>query len=154
MATTACSQSLTSYVYIDDYNTIERLNLANAPSHISTNKKEIQVLAAKSEIQFDNVQRLAKPINMRVNEKKTQLLCVHTNPYCNVTSYIRTGDNNEIRSSKQLKILGFYFDSQANTTNHVLVVINNFYKKTVGFKIFKKKWNAKKPIAESLLYHG
>lgn len=75
----SCPQPLTSLVYIDDYNTIEKVWLGNAQKHITTNKTKVHVLSAKSEVQFDRVQKRAAEINMRVNGNKTQMLqCVFT----------------------------------------------------------------------------
>ena len=51
------------------------------------------------------VRKLAVEINMKVNEKKTQVLCIHANKSSEVTSYIRT-ESGDINSSDQLKILG------------------------------------------------
>ena len=73
----ACPDPIYSMVYIDDYNTIEKLCLEGAQSHITVNRRELKLLAAKSELQFKNVQRLANHIKMVVNSKKTQF-CVFT----------------------------------------------------------------------------
>ena len=48
----ACLEPLSSYVYIDDYNIIERVWLGNAASHNTVKRREVKVLAAKSELQL------------------------------------------------------------------------------------------------------
>ena len=120
----ACPDPLTSLVYIDDYNTIVRLSLKGAQQHITTRRRELRLLAAKSELQFAAVQRLAANIGMQVNEKKTQLLCIAGDSSSDVSSYIRT-DTGEISSGKALKILGFHFDSKPSAVYHVTQVINS-----------------------------
>ena len=92
-------------VYIDDYNSIERLDYTDALSHISVHKRKLKVLAVKSESVFGQVQSLAAEINMKVNEKKTQLLCISASKNNVVKSYIRTDSGNEIESSKNSRLL-------------------------------------------------
>ena len=65
-----CPEPISSYVYIDDFNTIEKIRFKDAASHITTEKRRIRVHAAKSELQFMNVQNLAQELKMRVNCKK------------------------------------------------------------------------------------
>ena len=91
-----CPEPISSYVYIDDFNMVEKLKIGNSQSHITTRKRELRVLALKSEAQFANVQDLADQLNMKVNNKKTQVLCIHANKVNKVSSYIRTntGDIN------------------------------------------------------------
>ena len=117
-----------SYVYIDDYNTIERVSMDNARVPITTAKQEIKVLAWKSEAQFGRVHSLAAEIGMRVNSKKMQLLCVHNNRSSNIRSFIRHGEE-EILSASNLKILGFRFNSCPDATFHVAGVVESFYGK-------------------------
>ena len=112
-------------------------NWGPKPKFIKWNRREIKVLAAKSELQFGNVQELANKIKMRVNEKKTQILCIHANKDSKITSYIRT-DTGEINSTNKLKILGFYFDSTPTAVCHVTQVINKFYVKLWSLRFLKR----------------
>ena len=133
----ACPDPLTSLVYIDDYNTIVRLSLKGAQQHITTRRRELRLLAAKSELQFAAVQRLAANIGMQVNEKKTQLLCIAGDSSSDVSSYIRT-DTGEISSGKALKILGFHFDSKPSAVYHITQVINSFYSKLWTLRFLRR----------------
>ena len=56
----ACIDPLRSMVYIDEYNTIEKLALRGAQQHLSTRRRELRILAAMSELQFAAVQTLQK----------------------------------------------------------------------------------------------
>ena len=106
LPSTVCREPIECYVYIDDFNTVEKLDLAGAERHITTEKQEILVRAYKSEVQFSRVGELADQIGMRVNSKKTQILCIHHSKYSKVRSYIRT-EGEDIMSGDSLKILGF-----------------------------------------------
>ena len=103
------------------------------------------MLAAKSELQFDRVQELARNIKMKVNCKKTQILCIHSDTSSNVTSYIRSGET-IITSGQKLKILGFHFDSNPSAVSHVTEVINNFYGKLWILRFLKKSGMASKDL--------
>ena len=46
---TLCPDPLVKMVYIDDYNSIEKIRIAEAESHITVHKRKIHVLAQKSE---------------------------------------------------------------------------------------------------------
>ena len=74
---------------------------------------------------------------MRVNDKKTQILCIHPSSNDNVTSYIRAGSG-EILSKDTLKILGFHFDHTPTATKHVTETINNFYSKLWTLRFLKR----------------
>ena len=87
---TLCPDPVVTMVYIDDYNSIEKIRLSEAESHISVRKRKLNVLAQKSERIFQSVKELATDINMRVNDQKTQLLCIHANKNNEVKSYIRS----------------------------------------------------------------
>ena len=101
------NRKVVNYVYIDDYNAIEQLYIRNSKSHITQGIRTIQTHAEQSETLFKKVQSLAHDINMKVNETKTQLLCIHPFKNDTVSSYIKTQDN-VLKSGETLKILGFY----------------------------------------------
>ena len=81
---------------------------------------------------------MAQSINMKVNEKKTQILCIHANNNNHVSSHIETSNNGRISSSKTLKILGFTFSSEPNANEHVTGVINKLYSKLWTLRFLKK----------------
>ena len=69
-ASTLCSDPVKNFVYIDDFNSLERLRLTNAPSHITVQKREVKLHAEKTEKLFGEIKELASDIGMRVNNKK------------------------------------------------------------------------------------
>ena len=74
---TVCAKEFVTFVYIDDFNAVEKVKYTEAVSHITTGKRRILVLARKSEMLFSNISQLATSINMRVNSRKTQMLLTH-----------------------------------------------------------------------------
>ena len=100
-----------NYVYIDDFNAVERVGTRFALSHITTQRRKIQAHAPKSEAYFNHVYRRAGEIGMKVNEEKTQILCISAAKNSKVESYINA-PSARIRSGEQLKILGFWFDER------------------------------------------
>ena len=131
------TMSVVNYVYIDDFNAIEQVNIRNSKSHITSGIRHIQTHAEKSEILFRNVRELADRIQMKVNENKTQLLCIH--PYNNerVTSYIKTEDS-VLKSGETLKILGFTFDSRPDASYHVKKLVTKFYGMLWSLRFLKR----------------
>ena len=126
-----------SYVYIDDFNSIEPISLANAPSHITTHKCRIKVRAARSERLFGKINALATEIGMQVNSKKTQMLCVHPCIHNHVETYIRAGED-KIESTESLKILGFSFNNKPNANYHVRGLIERFYDRLWTLRFLKR----------------
>ena len=53
-----------SYVYIDDFNAIETINVKDAPMHITTHRTSIETKAIKSERLFSRINNLADDIGM------------------------------------------------------------------------------------------
>ena len=134
---TRCVEPVTKMVYIDDYNSIEKLKVTEAQSHISVHRRKLKVLAQKSEKIFNNVQSVANDVGMKVNARKTQLLCIHASNNNEITSYIRNGGD-EIVSTNTLKILGFNFSPEPSAVFHVTTVINKFYGKLWTLRFLKK----------------
>ena len=74
---------------------------------------------------------------MRVNERKTQMLCIHANHNNIISSYINA-DNGKIESTDYLRILGFDFNNEPNAIFHVLGVIDKLYGKLWTLRFLKK----------------
>ena len=74
---------------------------------------------------------------MKVNSKKTQMLCVHANYNNEISTYIRS-EQGEIESGKTLKILGFNFSNEPNANVHVMGVIDKLYGKLWTLRFLKR----------------
>ena len=106
------------FIYKDDANAVEKIRVPGSIVEISEKKQVAKVHAQKSEEIFETVSLRAAEIGMRVNEKKTQLLCVSASTYTEVNSYIRY-NGSRIMSTDSLKILGFVFGSRPTVRPHV-----------------------------------
>ena len=128
---------LVTLVYIDDYNSIERVQTGDAQRHITTKKQKIKVHAPKSEKLFESVVQVANNIGMRVNDTKTQMLCISPNAHSDISSYINTA-NSEITSGETLKILGFNFNTKPDASYHVSMLIDKFYSRLWTLRFLKR----------------
>ena len=125
-------------VYIDDFNSIERLNVEAAESHISTRKTKLRAHAKKSETLFKNTKILADEVGMRVNERKTQMLCIHSCINNELSTYIKPNEVDSIESTSELKILGFKFNNKPDASFHVSKLIDKFYSRMWTLRFLKR----------------
>ena len=56
---------------------------------------------------------------MRINDAKTQLLCISDNCNAEVKSYVDIDEDIRIESEETIKILGFVFGNRPNVSEHV-----------------------------------
>ena len=107
-----------SVKYVDDLTILQHHYLPSATSHFTTQRERKNVEADECEEAFETILRNACNIGMKVNESKTQLLCLSINNHCEVISSIVAGDS-EVFSQQTMKILGFVMDSRASMSAHV-----------------------------------
>ena len=131
------NKEMETFVYIDDFNAIERIELVNAPSHITTKKTVIEAQPAKSERLFGRIGNLAQEIGMQVNNTKTQMLCIHPCVHNDAICHINTADG-KISSTDELKLLGFTFNSHPNANRHVELLIERFHSKLWTLRFLKR----------------
>ena len=131
-------------VYIDDFNTIEKTLIKKSPVHISSSKQRVLVHAPKSELRFKQLNNKAAEIGMRINCKKTQMLCITGRLDSKIDSYIYDGTN-RIESSDTLKILGFTFGRSPGPEEHVKKIEEKFRAKIWSIRFLKK---AKLPLSD------
>ena len=128
-------------VYIDDVNSIEKISHENATSHITTNKRTLKVHSPRTEHFFERTHEKSTEIGMKVNQKKTQLLCLSAAINDTIASYIRPtidGKCTETVSSDTLKILGFHFDSRPTVLYHIRTVCQKFRSKLWSLRKLKR----------------
>ena len=89
--------------YIDDINIVEKVRHCDALSEISVIKQTVLAHTHQSEEIFKGISSLASEINMRVNEDKTQILCVSAAKNSSVKSYINA-QTRRIKSNEELKM--------------------------------------------------
>ena len=64
---------------------------------------------------------------MRVNSKKTQMLCIGATGNCNNRTFIVAPGEEKITSGNSLKILGFTFGTKPNVDEQVQAMTRKFY---------------------------
>ena len=122
--------------YVDDFNVIERLDERLKITHHTTDKTRSKLRAAGSEEIFDHLGAESSELGMKINPTKTQMLCVSAAG--NTTnSYIKTGGS-KITSTKELKILGFWFDGTATVNLHVKKTLNKARSRLVALRTLKR----------------
>ena len=128
-------------VYIDDLNSIEKIKQVNSVSTISEGRRIIKVHSPRTETFFEQVSTKADELKMRVNQKKTQMLCITANSSDVVVSYMRprvAGVVEETVSTDSLKILGFHFDRSPTVNCHVSMLCKKFRVKLWSVRVLKK----------------
>ena len=104
--------------YVDDINIEERLFLGSATSVFSHLKERKTVRAVRCEEIFNTIVENANAIGMKVNPKKTKLLCFSSAIHSEVDAYISHG-NEKIASGQSMVLLGYRFDSRPSVASHV-----------------------------------
>ena len=75
---------------------------------------------------------------MKINQKKTQLLCISGRNDSTVNTYVRATTGDIIKSSDTLKILGFTFGTDPTPEAHIKKVEESFRKKIWTLRYLKK----------------
>ena len=96
-----------SFNYVDDQTLLEFSPISTAVSDISTKKESRHVHAQKLSSEYIRTESWAEEIGMKLNLKKTQLLCVSDSINYEIDAYLRLG-NEIIVSQPTLKILGYH----------------------------------------------
>ena len=104
--------------YVDDINVCEHLALDNGIKSITTNREAVRIRAVGCEEEFITIKTNAEGIGMRVNNKKTQLICVSAHPHLDITCTMDIGGK-EIESEKNMKVLGFILDHKVGMEGHI-----------------------------------
>ena len=123
--------------YIDDLNIVEKVRHIDSISVISQNKQKTLVHAPQSEHIFKEIASRAAQLNMKVNEEKTQVLCIPAAASSQVESYINA-NTKRISSGNSLKILGFWFGSTPGVELHVASLEEKFRSRLWSLRHLKR----------------
>ena len=124
----AAVRGVTSFKYIDDTTLFEAVDLGTAIKHFTTGTTSEVVSPLGLGEGLDTIAAGAKEIGMKVNVKKTQLLCISPNNGCLTSAAIAT-DAEPIVSSATLKLVGFTFGETPNVAAHVMAVKLSYRRK-------------------------
>ena len=122
--------------YIDDLNIIKKVRHSDAVSDLSVHKQISRAHAPQSELFFENISSHANSMGMKVNESKTQVVCISAAKNAVVRSYINA--NERITSADELKILGFWFSTTPGVSLHVQKTVKKFCKRLWSLRHLKR----------------
>lgn len=124
--------------YVDDQTSAEKLDVSNAIK-MTVNGRKIGVKRAlKSERQFRTIERNAEQIGMKVNNLKTQLLCVSAARSFTPEPYIIDSQGNRIDSCDSMKCLGFHFSNRPTARHHVSCLLDKLRKRVWSLRHLRK----------------
>ena len=112
--------------YVDDLNLGQKHCINDCPTQFSTAPSIRSLHAAQCEERFISVRDNATSLGMKVNEAKTQLLCMSGANFCRTTSYINLDDGSVIESQDTLTILGFAFGVRPDISSHISLIKRKF----------------------------
>ena len=115
--------------FVDDFMGIEKINTELGYAMLSTRKPSLILHAAKCEEFFAKVKAKAEGLGMRVNDAKTQLLCISGSQQNVVNAYIR---------QDTLKQLGFTFGRRPNLEAYLTEVAAKFRRRIWMLRKLKK----------------
>ena len=104
--------------YVDDTTLVESVPGTLSVRHVAANNPTEAVYPAQCERAVNGIIESAEKIDMRVNCKKTQLLCVQVDNGYQSTATIRAGAE-IITSSKTIKLLGFVVNAEGDMQGQV-----------------------------------
>ena len=107
-------KDLRTLKFVDDFLAVEHIALTGAYNIFSTEKVKAILHARECQRFFETVKHNAERIGMKVNDNKTQLLCLNAVKDKDVNTYIKLQDGSRISGQETLKQLGFTFGNHPN----------------------------------------
>ena len=112
--------------YVDDCLSLEKMSFRNAMK-ISSNGRPIAIARApKSQAFYRTVSRNASLRGMKLNAGKTRLLCISPPLSYVPDPFIDDSKDDRITAVKELKILGFHFNTEPNVKAHMAITQKKF----------------------------
>ena len=119
------SYPVTMVKYVDDTTLVERVDKESTVKHFSTQRTKEQVPAPGITGALRDVRSQADDIGMRVNCRKTQVLCISSDNGCDSSVTIPTPDG-DINSVAQIKLLGYTIGNKPGAHAHVEAIKAKF----------------------------
>ena len=131
--------------YIDDVSGAEKLHCGeNYRSVVRDNMDEVRYIHAKQgQALLDLVRSGAASKGMKLNPKKTSLLCINAARSYVPKTFLHLGSETEeeenlIISGKSLKLLGFHFDTSPTPEAHVNAILKKVRYRTWSIHNLKR----------------
>ena len=116
---------ITTFKYIDDTTAFEAVPMSTAVKHFTTGATTEDIHPQGLGNVLASVAENAEDIGMKVNVKKTQLLCISPNNGCITSAAIRA-EGTTIRSAPTMRLVGFTFGSSPTAEAHVVAITEDF----------------------------
>ena len=117
-----------TFKYIDDTTAFEAVPMAAAIRHLLSGPTTEVLHPAGLESTLVDIAGRADEIGMRVNVKKTQLLCISPNNGCITSAYVKA-NGDYVWSSPAMKLVGFTFSGSPTAEAHVLSIREEYCRK-------------------------
>ena len=115
--------------YIDDALTLEKVDVYREPLLETPEGRKKVVDATRSGAMFGRIAARAKLRGMKVNEEKTNVLCVTDSIAFRPEVQLQVGDAT-VTSGETLKVLGFTFTRNPTVNAHVKLLIKKLRSRT------------------------
>ena len=116
--------------------------------HLTARGRTTFAHAPETQTLFNNLREEASKIGMRVNDNKTQLLCISPSTN-NCKSYLVTDDGTRLESSQTLKLLGFLFSDHPSPGAQVDAVVSKFRTRLWSLRYLKKSGLGEKDLCRA-----
>ena len=136
--------------YIDDGLKGEKLCTSNAVSHITCKKETKYLHAKRTEDDLKLTLQNVKKIGMRINEEKTNMICITVAKNSLVYSFINTENGTTITGSDNMKMIGFMFVRRPNADTHVRYMRKKFYAKLWVLRFMSRANLSKTELCKNL----
>ena len=112
--------------YVDDNLQEERISMENAPRLLTTHSEERMKHTIGTQNVFRHVIRAAEKKGMKLNAKKTNMLCISDSLNFKARCYIEDRDGVRIESTEKMKMLGWHFSSRPTVAAYIDVLKRRF----------------------------
>ena len=118
------------FKYIDDTTILEPVPMSGAVGHYTTEATREVLVPDALRTGLGEIARRAEGTGMKVNVKKTQLLCISPNNGCLTSAaFLPEGSDDWIQSTDTMKLVGFTFGSAPSVDAHVEAILCEFRRK-------------------------
>ena len=126
------------YKYVDDNVISEKINFGQTPTALLNGHPTKDKLAISSQNAFRTIVRAALAKGMKVNNGKTNILCI-SDPLNHLRKvHMFTEEGERLDSTEEMKVLGFTFSSRPTVHAHVDSIIKKFRQRYWSLRHLKK----------------
>ena len=133
--------------FIDDLTAAEKVDITAGIATISTRKEERVVHARGSQEYLETIKENAEETGMKVNEQKTQALCITTAINYQIRSCIDI-DGQAVESMDSLKVLGFVMGRRPGAAEHVKHIRKKYGSRAYSIRHLKKSGTPNRVLVE------